>query len=121
MLYVQSLDRVYALFNDGRDPAWLAFPNRFDPAIHPEMDENFERALPPGFVQPLRRLGFIWRGNDVVRNRLGLGLAAEAGYEGFIQTLATPDGDESLYVNSADGSVLQLLPEGKVWQIITPG
>jgi hypothetical protein len=118
MVYIQSRNRVYALFNDGRTPAWISFENRYNPATHPELDENFERAIPPGFVQPLRILGFTWRGNDVVRSRLGLGLQAEIGYEGFIQTVIAGTREE-LYLNSADGSVLLLLPGGDAWQIIT--
>lgn len=120
MVYVQALNRVYALFNDGLDPSWVAFENRYNPAVHPELDENFERALPPGLVQPKRALGFVWRGNDLVRNRLGLGLAEESAYEGFSQTVGVGEGAENLYLNSADGTVLQLLPQGRAWQIITP-
>jgi hypothetical protein len=118
MIYVENTDRVYTLFNDGRSPAWIAFENRYDPSIHPESEASF--VPPPPLVQPLRILGFVWRGNDVVRNRLGLGLEPEFAYEGFIQTATTPDGEESLYINSADGTVLQLLPGGDSWQIITP-
>jgi hypothetical protein len=118
MIYVQSLNRVYALFNDGREPAWVDFDNRYNPAVHPELDENFERALPPGLAQPKRVLGFVWRGSDVVRNRLGLGVTEEASYEGFAQ-VAVVEGSENLYLNSADGTVLQLLPGGTAWQIIT--
>jgi hypothetical protein len=119
MVYVQSLNQIYALFNDGLTPAWIAFENRYNPAVHPELDENFELSLPPGAVQPKRALGFVWRGNDVVRNRLGLGIAEDAGYEGFIQPVGL-DETENLYLNSADGTVLQLLPGGESWQIITP-
>jgi hypothetical protein len=120
MVYIQTLDTVYALFNDGLEPAWIAFDNRYDPAIHPELDENFERSLPPGFVQPKRILGFVWRGNDLVRNRLGLGVTEEADYDGFMQTAGAGEDAENIYLNSADGTVLQLLPRGKSWQIITP-
>lgn len=119
MLYIQSRNRVYALFNDGNNPQWLSFENKYDPAIHPELDETFEQSKPPGAFQPLRAMGFVWRGNDVVRNRLGLGTNTEIGYDGFVQTLKTDDKD-TLYVNSADGTVLQLLPEGEAWQLITP-
>lgn len=118
MLYIESRNRVYALFNDGQSPAWISFENRYDPAVHPELEESF--VPPSGFVQPIRILGFIWRGNDVVRNRLGLGLVAEIVYDGFTQSVTLSDGGESLYVNSADGSVLQLLPGGEAWQIIRP-
>jgi hypothetical protein len=117
MVYVQSRDRVYALFNDGLEPAWVAFDNRFVPGQDPELEESF--VPPPGLFQPLRILGFVWRGSDLVRNRLGLGVQEELSYEGFIQTVQTANGGEDLYLNSADGSVLQLLPEGAGWQIIT--
>ncbi|GJQ57157.1 MAG: hypothetical protein HKUEN07_37260 [Rhodocyclaceae bacterium] len=98
-------------------PAWIALENRFDPAVHPELEESF--VPPPGFVQPIRILGFIWRGNDTVRNRLGLGLDAEITYDGFVQSVTGADGEQSLYANSADGTVLQLLPSGDAWQIIS--
>lgn len=118
MLYIQNDNQVYTLFNDGSSPAWISFENRFDPAIHPELEESF--VPPPGFVQPIRILGFVWRGNDTVRNRLGLGLQAEVTYDGFVQSVTGADGKISLYANSADGTVVQLLPGGDVWQIIAP-
>jgi hypothetical protein len=118
LVYIQSRDRVYALFNDGRDPAWVGFDNRFTPGTDPELEESF--VPPPGLFQPLRVLGFVWRGSDLVRNRLGLGTQEEFSYEGFIQTVTTSNGGEDLYLNSSDGSVLQLLPEGAGWQLITP-
>lgn len=120
MVYVQARGIVYALFNDGLNPAWIAFENRYDPAVHPELDESFELSLPSGMVQPKRAIGFVWRGNDLVRNRLGLGMAEEAAYEGFVQTVGAGENSENLYVSSADGTVLQLLPGGETWQIITP-
>ena len=91
--------------------------NRYDPAVNPELDPSF--APPPGYYQPLRRLGFVWRGNDMVRNRLGLATQPESIYSGFVQSSVTPDGAQTLYASSADGTVLQLLPQGDSWQIIT--
>ncbi len=117
MLYIQSRNRVYTLFNDGKQPAWVSVENRYDPTIHPELQENF--VPPPGFVQPLRILGFVWRGSDQIRNRLGMGLQAETPYEGFVQTVTSADNSENLYISSSDGSVLQLVPGGAAWQIIT--
>jgi hypothetical protein len=119
MVYIGSTDQVYALFNDGLAPAWLVVQNRFDPATDPEQDEAFAAAIPPGYYQPLRRLGFVWRGNDTVRNRLGLAIQPEASYTGFAQSSVTPDGTQTLYISSSDGTVLQLLPQGDAWQIIT--
>jgi hypothetical protein len=116
MIYIQQSNTVYALFNDGFDPAWVAFENRYDPAVHPEIEERF--VPPPGLYQPIGKLGFVWRGRDLVRNRLGLAAQPEIVYEGSLQTATLPDGGENLYVSSADGSVLQLLPDGEAWQII---
>lgn len=118
LIYVTASNQIYALFNDGSAPAWLVLENRYDPAVHPEADENF--APPPGYYQPVRRLGFVWRGNDTVRNRLGLAIQPEASYDGFSQSSATTDGDQTIYFSSTDGTVLQLLPQGEAWQIITP-
>jgi hypothetical protein len=56
----------------------------------------------------------------VVRNRLGLALEPEVRYDGTYQTANTASNDENLYISSVDGTVLQLLPEGAAWQIITP-
>lgn len=117
MVYIQSADNVFALFNDGRAPAWITLSNRYDAAIHPEFEPAFNPA--PPLVQPLRILGFVWRGNDTVRNRLGLGIQPEFSFTGFVQT-AVQAGNESIYASSADGAVLHLLPAGEVWQIITP-
>lgn len=123
LIYLSDSDRVYALFNDGREPAWVDFPNRYDPAVHPERDEGFELALAgTGFVQPVGKLGFVWRGSDTVRTRLGNGTAPESDFEGFVQRAPTRgDDSDSLYVSSGTGTVLQLLPNGDSWQIITPG
>ncbi len=118
MLYVEATNQVYALFNDNLSPAWVVFDNRFDPAVHPEGEDSF--VPPPGFLQPLRQLGFVWRGNDIVRNRLGLAVAPDASYDGFTQIALVSGSAESVYVSSADGSVLQLVPGGDAWQIITP-
>ncbi|RMG85110.1 MAG: hypothetical protein D6712_10025 [Chloroflexi bacterium] len=120
MIYVQERDRIYTLFNDGREPAWVAFQNRYDPAVHDEIDPNF--VPPTGYYQPRGILGFIWRANDTVRNRLGLvvGLEYAIAYEGFFQTATNTAGDEVLYISSADGGVIQLEPGGIVWELIPP-
>lgn len=112
MIYIQGSNLIYALFNDGAQPAWIAFQNRYDAAVHPESAENF--VPPPGFVQPIARLGFLWRGNDTVRNRLGLGIAPEVAFDGFVQSA-----NNNLYISSTGGVIIQLLPEGTGWQLIT--
>lgn len=111
MIYTMADDRVYVLFADGQDPAWTSFPNRYIGGESAEEDTNF--IPPPGRFQPIRILGTIWRASDIVRNRLALGLEPEVTYEGALQT----DGGTA-YIRSADGSILQLNPEGESWGII---
>jgi hypothetical protein len=118
MLYIADGDFVYALFNDGREPVWVRFQNQYDPINGVASDPSFQP--PPGFYQPIEILGLVWRGNDTARNRLGLAIAPEAKYNGFIQTFTAVDGANTLYASSVDGSVLQLPPAGGTWQIITP-
>lgn len=118
MVYVATANTIYSLFNDGIAPAWVSFENRFNPALDPESELSF--VPPPGFYQPTRQLGAIWRGNDSTRNRLGLGTDPESIYAGFVQTSTAPNGDMTVYLSGADGIVLQLLPQGEIWQIITP-
>lgn len=116
MVFVQNQNLIYVLFNDGQDPAWLSFENRYDPAIHPEKDPN----APPAFIQPLRELGLIWRSNDTVRNRLGLGTADGVSYDGAVQTFTRQGRSPQTFMSSADGTVLQILAGGETWQIIVP-
>lgn len=116
MLYVEGRDEVYALFNDGFEPGWVAFQNRYDPNIHPESLEDFP--VPSGRVQPIAELGFVWRGSDIVRSRLGLGTQEPFAFEGFVQTARVGE-DINIYMNSSDGTVLKILPDGLGWQIIT--
>lgn len=118
MLYLGRTNRIFVLFNDGREPAWIAADNRFDPAVHAQLEASF--IPPPGLYQPVAILGFVWRGRDIVRNRLGLALLPEVNYQGVYQISAALDGAETLYISSADGSALQLLPAGAAWRIIGP-
>ena len=116
MIYLDASETIYVLFNDGQEPAWLSFEDRYDPSIHAERDEN----APPEFIQPLRELGYLWRTNDVVRVRLGLGLAEATSFQGFVQRTPATRNADVLYISGADGRVLRLVPGGGLWQIISP-
>lgn len=116
MLYVEELNTIYVLFNDGQQPAWSEFESEYDPAIHAERDPN----APPEFIQPLRELGLLWRSNEVVRTRLGLGTSEALTFDGFYQTAPAAQNTEIIYISGADGNVLQLMPGAEIWQIISP-
>lgn len=118
MIYVQATNTVYALFNDGNTPAWLSFENRYNPEIHPESEADF---VPPlGRYQPLRELGFLWRANDAVRNRLGLGIQEAVTYSGFIQETTENSRAPYIFLTSSDSAILNIIPGGQIWQIISP-
>jgi len=113
MVFVEANNVVYVLFNDGQQPAWLSFENEYDPQVHRERDPN----APPEFIQPLAELGFVWRNDERIRSRLGLGLVEATAFDGFLQT--QPAGrQEMIYISGANGVVLQLMPGNELWQII---
>lgn len=114
MVFVAETDTIYALFNDGTQPAWSSFDNRYDPTVHEDRDPN----IPPDFIQPLRELGFLWRTQSTVRNRLGRGAADAIEYEGFVQATTLRGGQTINYVMGANGVVLVIFPGTDEWQII---
>jgi hypothetical protein len=113
MVYIQDTEDVYTLFNDGQQPGWLRFDNRYNPGVHPSRDEN----APPKMLQPLDQLGYVWRGDNDIRNRLRLGLQEAITIDGFVQT-STLRGQEIVYISGANGVVLQILPGNEIWQVI---
>lgn len=115
MVFAEGRNVIFVLFNDGRKPAWLTFENRYNPDIHAERDPN----APPEFIQPLRELGYLWRTNDTVRTRLGLGLAEAVAFDGLIQAAPARNQAETLYISGADGKILNLLAGGEVWLVIS--
>ncbi len=118
MVYVEATNTIYALFNDGNTPSWLSFENRYNPEIHPESEPDF---VPPlGRYQPLRQLGFLWRANDVIRNRLGLGIQEAVTYSGFIQETTENSRTPDVFLTSSDSAILNIVPGGQIWQIISP-
>lgn len=115
MIYVGNSNEVFALHNDGAQPAWVVFQNRYNADIDPEKDATFPE--PVGYFQPRGILGWVWRDRDITRSRLGLGTEEETPYSGFVQTDRVEE-SEALYISSRDGTVLKLLPNGEAWQII---
>ena len=114
MIFVQSRNIIYVLFNDGQEPAWISFENTYDPTIHADRDPN----APPNFIQPLRELGYLWRSRDAVRVRLGLGLAEEVPFDGFIQSAPVRNAVEDIYISGADGKIINVVPGGEQWLLI---
>jgi hypothetical protein len=96
MLWLQSDNQIYVLYGDGDLAKWWESPldifeNSWS-ADEPESDSTL--TPPPGFYQPLRELGKVWRGDaipisaqsdQVVRDKLGWALSPEQAFTSAVQ------------------------------------
>jgi hypothetical protein len=108
MLHLEEADRVYVVFTDGQNPAWLSFESVSD--IEVERDDIFNE-FPPS--QPFANL---WWGNETIRDRLGM--ATDVGYAhvGFSQRATSVN---SLYISSMDDDLVwHLVGDGSTWERI---
>ena len=72
---------------------------------------------PPGYYQPVRGFGLVWREQPNVRDRLGWALAPEAGFETAVQHTSYPKYNHT-YLRALDGNVWWLWPEHSGWEKI---
>jgi len=91
---------------------WDAFADEWqegepldDPTITP----------PPGFYQPQRGFGLVWREQPLVRDRLGWAVAPEQGYETTVQHTSYARYND-IFVRASDGNVWRLLPNSSGWE-----
>jgi hypothetical protein len=119
MLWVESEDRIYVLFDDGQTTTgWSAFTDEWEEGM-PETDPTI--IPPPGYFQPRRGFGLVWReemsAGILVRDRLGWALEEmETGYETAVQRTSNSYSDT--YIRAADTNVWRLLPEFSDWEKI---
>lgn len=118
MIWVGEEDRIYVLYNDETfSPKWQAFQdewNEGDPIDDPSITP------PPGFYQPVRGFGLVWREQPNVRDRLGWALAPEAAYTTQVQRTSYYKYNHT-YIRAYDGNVWHLEPEHSGWEkIMTP-
>ena len=118
MLYVATSNQIYALFNDGLPPAWLVLENRFDPA-----SASGKR---PEFLAAARLLSTAAAaGLRLARQRYGAqpagaGDAAGSQLQRLHPVVADAGRRADALRQQRRWHVLQLLPQGASWQIITP-
>jgi hypothetical protein len=117
MIWVGAEDRIYVLFEDDMyTTKWSAYTDEWDegdpvddPDIHP----------PPGFYQPQRGFGLVWRDQPLVRDRLGWAVDTEMGYETAVQRTSYGRYND-IYIRALDGNIWRLLPESSGWEKIIP-
>ncbi len=112
MLWSKAEDRIYVLFDDGQQPAWVAYVDEWDEG-EPESDPSI--VPPPGLYQPVRGFGLVWRERPGVRDRLGWAVDPEWGYPMAIQRTSRPKYNLT-YIRALDGGVWELGPEGSSWR-----
>lgn len=115
MVWVEALDRVYVVFEDGARPGWALYPDDFNEG-DPERDDSL--APPPGLEQPIRGFGLVWRGNPRVQERLGWATSPEVPFEGMMQADSADLGLGTLYLRLRDGGILALDAPTNEWDVL---
>lgn len=118
MLWVEGQDRIYVLFDDGNSPHWYPYVDEWDPG-EPEYDPTI--IPPPGYYQPLRGFGLVWREQQGVRDRLGWAVDQESSYTTAVQQPSYPRYNDT-YMRAADMNVWRLFTELSGWEkvYVTP-
>jgi hypothetical protein len=114
MLWLGSEARIYVLFDDGRQPAWAAYADEWNPGV-PESDPTI--VPPAALYQPVRGFGLVWRTQPGLRDRLGWATGEEAGYTGALQRTGRIKYNLT-YLGALDSGVWELGPEGSAWRHI---
>jgi len=115
MLWVGEEDRIYVIYDDGGVGAWSAFTDEWD-----EGDPIDDPSIipPPGFYQPIRGFGLVWREQPNVRERLGWATAPEQGYATAVQRTSRWKYNDT-YIRALDGGTWRLGPEGGSWEYLS--
>jgi hypothetical protein len=117
MIWVETLDRIFVVFDDDRIPTWAQYPDSFTEG-DPELDESL--VPPPGLQQPIRGFGIVWRSNPRVKERLGWATTSEVAFEGMVQADSVELSVATLYLRARDGSIIALDAFNDEWEILPP-
>lgn len=117
MFWVETLDRIFVIFDDGEQPRWAQYPDEFEDG-QPARDDNL--VAPPGLEQPVRGFGKVWRESFRVSDRLGWATSPEVSYDGLYQSDASDPDVATLYLRMRDGGILALDAERDQWEILPP-
>jgi hypothetical protein len=111
MMWVQSQDAIYVLYDDAAQPRWQVFRDYFNEGM-PEVVGEYLQAPAAGLWQPRRGFGLVWRSSEIIRGRLGWGVMEyEQPYSVQVQTSR----DGSIFLSQPAGSIFALLPGGVNW------
>lgn len=115
MIWVQEQDMIYVLYEDDQyTTKWEVYVDEWDEG-DPIDDPNI--VPPPGYYQPLRGFGLVWREQPFVRERLGWAVDLEGGYDTAVQRTSYAKYNDT-YIRAQDGNVWELWPERSGWEKI---
>lgn len=114
MIWVQSQDAIYVLYNDNRSPRWQVFRDYYVDGMDEVAGEYLE-APSPGLWQPRRGFGLLWRGDQILRSRVGWATQEwELPYPVKVQTAR----DGAIFISQpGDTAVFSLMPGGANWTL----
>ncbi|MBZ0299183.1 MAG: hypothetical protein K8J31_05565 [Anaerolineae bacterium] len=111
MIWIQHEDTIYVMYHDFAPPAWESFEDQFEEGM-PEVDESWELPPSPELFQPHRGFGMLWRGNPIVRARIGWALDEwEVPFSSTVQT----GEDDAIFLQDPYGGVVVLMPGQRDW------
>ncbi len=117
MIWVAAEDRIYVLFDDTIfTDGWDVYEDTWqdgDPVDDPTI------VPPPGFYQPLRGFGLVWRDQPQVRDRLGWAVLPERGGGTAVQRTSYYKYNH-IYLKALDNNVWHLFPERSDWEKLIP-
>ncbi|NDJ78383.1 MAG: hypothetical protein GYB65_19210 [Chloroflexi bacterium] len=116
MIWVEGMDRIYVIFEDGGSPSWTQYTDDFEDGDQ-ERDDSL---VPPqqDLYQPIRGFGLVWRSYPRVQERLGWALTPELAFDGMYQSDVEDPSIATLYLQMQDGGILELNAETDEWDII---
>ena len=82
MFWRSDTDHIYAVYNDGTWQDFVDTWNEGDPISDPAI------VPPPGYYQPLRGFGEVWRDNATVMSKLSWATTEERGYYASVEAFA---------------------------------
>jgi hypothetical protein len=126
MILLQELDWIYVLYDEvtiyggpgGRgNLQWERYDDEWT-GTGPGVD--LATAPPAGYFAPTDNLGYLWRENDKVREKLGWALAPEVTFEGAWQEQVSenanhPAGSTDIFIQLQDGFVARLTGFEDAW------
>lgn len=113
MIWVGQENRIYVLYDDSQhSPKWQIFTDEWNEG-EPQRDPTL--TPPPGWYQPVRGFGLVWRQHADVRSRLGWAIDQETGFSTTVQH-TTRYKYNDIYLRALDGNVWRLLPESSGWE-----